>query len=73
MDVLQQAGVDEGWIVGNHASDSLLDDFSPDMAIGVLQPELPPIMDGIEPQRGGRSPRLSNLDVMLRVGRLSGR
>jgi hypothetical protein len=73
MEVLQQAGVDEAWIVGNHASDTLLDDFSPDMVIGVLQPELPPIMHGVELQRGGRAPRLSNLDVMLRVGRSIGR
>lgn len=56
---LQGVGVDEAFVLGNAFGDHFLFDPLPDMVIGLLNPDL------ADPA----TPSLSNLDVMLRMGR----
>jgi hypothetical protein len=65
-DVLEELGVSDIWVLGNPIGDRYLFDPSPDMVIGVLNPRSEDINE--EPSKG-----LSNLDVMLRIGRAAER
>lgn len=65
-DVLGEQGVHELWVLGNSIGDRYLFDPVPDMVIGVLNPQ--PEATGQERPDG-----LSNLDVMLRMGRAAER
>lgn len=65
-DVLRELGVSDIWVLGNSIGDRYLFDPSPDMVIGVLNPR--PEERNEEPSKG-----LSNLDVMLRIGRAAER
>ena len=65
-DVLGELGVRDIWVLGNSIGDRYLFDPSPDMAIGVLNPRS--VESSEEPSEG-----LSNLDVMLRIGRAAER
>jgi hypothetical protein len=65
-DVLGELGVSDIWVLGNPIGDRYLFDPSPDMVIGVLNPRSEDINE--ESSKG-----LSNLDVMLRIGRAAER
>lgn len=65
-DVLGEQGVREVWVLGNSIGDRYLFDPVPDMIIGILDPQ-------VESSGQERPDGLSNLDVMLRVGRAAGR
>jgi hypothetical protein len=65
-DVLRELGVSDIWVLGNSIGDRYLFDPSPDMVIGVLNPRSEESNE--EPSKG-----LSNLDVMLRIGRAAER
>ena len=65
-DVLGELGVSDIWVLGNPIGDRYLFDPSPDMVIGVLNPR--PEERNEEPSKG-----LTNLDVMLRIGRAAER
>lgn len=65
-DVLEGLGVSDIWVLGNPIGDRYLFDPSPDMVIGVLNPR--PEERNEESSKG-----LSNLDVMLRIGRAAER
>lgn len=65
-DVLGELGVSDIWVLGIPIGDRYLLDPFPDMVIGVLNPR--PEESNEEPSKG-----LSNLDVMLRIGRAAER
>ena len=65
-DTLGELGVSDIWVLGNPIGDRYLFDPSPNMVIGVLNPHTEGISE--EPSKG-----LSNLDVMLRIGRAAER
>jgi hypothetical protein len=62
MDALGEMGISEMWVLANAIGDRYLFDPLPDMVIGILNPQAEV---GSEVSSEG----LSNLDVMLRVGR----
>lgn len=65
-DVLEDLGVSDIWVLGNPIGDRYLFEPSPDMVVGVLNPR--PVEGSEDPSKG-----LSNLDVMLRIGRAAER
>lgn len=66
LDVLGELGVGNIWVLSNSVGDRYFFDPFPDMAIGVLNPESAECAG--DPPEG-----LSNLDVMLRIGRAAER